>query len=86
MILALALLAATAASAEKVSPFAAIEGAWLAKGFNARERVSGERDGLTASAAIYTPAAGGGDRLEVYVVAKDKAYLGFTHPSTVERL
>lgn len=86
MIAALVLLAASMAAAEAVSPFAAIDSAWLAKGYNARERVSGENDGLSASAIIYSPSAGGGDRLEVHVVAKGKAYLGFTHPSTVERL
>lgn len=88
MILALALIlgASIPASAEKVSPFAAIDMAWLNRGYHSRERVSGALDGLTASAAIFTPESGGGDRLEVHVVAKDKAYLGFTHPSTVERL
>lgn len=84
MILALALAAATVAAA--ANPFAAADAAWDAKGFSVRERVSGELDGLKASAAIYTPAEGGGDRLEVHVVAKGKAYLGFTHPSVVERL
>jgi len=86
MILALALWAASVAAAEKVSPFAAIDMAWLNKGYNCRARVFDAADGLTVSAAIFTPEAGGGDRLEVHVVAKDKAYLGFTHPSTVERL
>lgn len=86
MILALALWAASFAAAEAVSPFAAIDAAWLDKGFNARERVSGVNGDLSASAVIYSPAEGGADRLEVYVVAKGKAYLGFTHPSTVERL
>jgi len=86
MILALVLWAAASAAAEKLSPFAAIDAGWLAKGYHARQRVSGAQGGLTASAAVYTPEGGGGDRLEVHVVAKDKAYLGFTHPSTVERL
>ncbi len=86
MILALVLWAAASASAEKVSPFAAIDAGWLAKGYHASPRVSGALDGLTASAAIYSPQDGGGDRLEVHVVAKGKAYLGFTHPSMVERL
>jgi hypothetical protein len=86
MILALALWAAAFAAAEPSGPFAAIDAAWVQKGFAVRERVGGENDGLSASAAIYSPAEGGGDRLEVYVVAKGKAYLGFTHPSTVERL
>lgn len=86
MILALALLAASWASAEKVGPFAAIEAAWHAKGFHASARVDGAQEDLAASAAIYTPTEGRGDRLEVHVVAKGKAYLGFAHPSTVERL
>jgi hypothetical protein len=86
MIPALALLAASLAAAEAVSPFAAIDAAWLNKGYNARERVSGADGDLSASAVIYSPAEGGADRLEVHVVAKRKAYLGFTHPSTVERL
>lgn len=86
MILAILLLSAQFAAAEKVSPFAAIDADWLAKGYHARERVSGASGDLSVSAAIYTPAEGGGDRLEVHVVARGKAYLGFTHPSTVERL
>lgn len=88
MILAMALVLATTtmASAEKTSPFVVIDSAWLAKGFNVRERVFGSNGELAASAVIYNPSAGGGDRLEVYVIAKDKAYLGFTHPSTVERI
>ena len=86
MILALALLTASLAAAEKVSPFAAIDAAWLAKGYNESARVSGTKDGLSASAVGYTPSAGGGDRLEVYVLATGRAYLGFTHPSTVERI
>jgi len=84
--LALLLAAASPAAAEKASPFAAIDSAWLDKGFNARERVSAARGDLGVSAVVYSPEAGGGDRLEVFVVAKDRAYLGFTHPSTVERL
>jgi hypothetical protein len=86
MILALALLTASLAAAEKAGPFAAIDSAWLAKGFSVRERVNGPTGGLAASAAIYTPAEGGGDRLEAYVLLKGKAYRGFIHPSTVERL
>lgn len=86
MILALALLTASLAAAEKDGPFTAIDSAWLSKGFIARERARGSKGGLSGAAVIYTPTAGGGDRLEVYVVAKDKAYLGFTHPSTVDRL
>lgn len=87
MILALVLLlAGPAAANERVSPFLSVDAAMLAKGFHSGPRIFGQLDGLTASAAVYTPEAGGGDRLEVHVVAKDKAYLGFTHPSTVERL
>lgn len=80
------LLAASMAAGEKVSPFAAIDRAWLEKGFNARERVSGGGGDLGVVATIFSPEAGGGDRLEVHVVAKGRAYLGFTHPSTVERI
>ncbi len=86
MILALALLTATLAAAEKVSPFAAIDADWLRKGYSARDRVNGSNGELSVSAAIYSPADGAGDRLEVHVVAKGKAYLGFTHPSTIDRL
>lgn len=86
MIAALALLTVSLAAAEKISPFAAIDSAWLVKGFSARERVSASKGDLSASAIVYSPSAGGGDRLEIYVVAKDRAYLGFTHPATVERL
>lgn len=79
-------LAATIAAGEALSPMAAVDAAWLAKGFHSRAQVSGRDADLSATAAIYTPAEGGGDRLEVYVVARGKAYLGFTHPATVERL
>ncbi|MCR4294179.1 MAG: hypothetical protein NUW21_01490, partial [Elusimicrobia bacterium] len=84
MILALALLAAGLASA--ADPLAAVDASWRDKGYQARDRVSGEDGELTANAVIYTPAEGGGDRLEIYVVARGKAYLGFTHPSRIERL
>ncbi len=86
MILAALVWAGSLAAAETVSPFAAIDAAWAAKGYNAGARVNGVKKELTASAVIFSPSAGGGDRLEVHVVAKDKAYLGFTHPSTVERI
>ncbi|MEK7233711.1 MAG: hypothetical protein AAB268_07840 [Elusimicrobiota bacterium] len=86
MILALALLTASLARAETPNLFTAIDSAWLAKGFNARERVSGTNGDLSATAVIYTPSARGGDRIEIYVATKDRAYLGFTHPSTIERI
>ncbi len=85
MKLVLALILATCAAAEP-SPFDSADAAWAAKGYTVKERVSGSKGDLSISAVIYTPTAGGGDRLEVYVVAKGRAYLGFTHPSTVERL
>lgn len=81
-----AVLAASIAAAEAVSPMAAVDASWLAKGFHSREQVSGRAGDLRATAAIYAPAEGGGDRLEVYVVARGKAYLGYAHPSRVERL
>lgn len=80
------ILAASIASGEAVSPMAAIDAAWLAKGFHSRGQVSAQSSDLSATAAIYTPAEGGGDRLEIYVIARGKAYLGFTHPSRIERL
>lgn len=86
MILALALLAASWAAAQPVDPSAAVDAAWAAKGYTARERADGKSGDLSAFAVIYTPEAGGGDRLEVHVAVHGKAYLGFTHPSTVERL
>ncbi len=82
---ALALLLATSAAAQ-AGPFDAADEAWRTKGFAVKERVSDTNGDLSVSAVIYSPTAGGGDRLEVYVVAKGRAYLGFTHPSTVERL
>ncbi|PIR19323.1 MAG: hypothetical protein COV48_02615 [Elusimicrobia bacterium CG11_big_fil_rev_8_21_14_0_20_64_6] len=86
MIPALALLAASLAVAEAVNPLAAVDASWQAKGFSVKSRVSGSNDNLTVSAAVYTPSDGGGERLEVHVITRGKAYLGFSHPSTVERL
>jgi hypothetical protein len=86
MKLVLALLLASAAAAAETDPYASSDAAWSAKGYTVKERVSGSKDELAVSAVIYSPTAGGGDRLEVYVVAKGRAYLGFAHPSTVERL
>lgn len=83
---ALLLLLLAAAPAARAETLDAVEAKWLAKGFPVKERVSGENDELKASAVIYSPAEGGGDRFELYVIVKDKAYLGFSHPSTVERL
>lgn len=79
-------LAASIAAGEAVSPMVPVDASWLAKGFHSREQVSARNGDLTGTAAIYTPAEGGGDRLEVYVIARGKAYLGFSHPSTIERL
>lgn len=86
MIPALALLAASLAAAEAVNPLAAVDSSWQAKGYTVKSRVSGSNDNLAVSAAVYTPADGGGERLEVRVIARGKAYLGYTHPSSVERL
>lgn len=86
MRIALALLLIASAAFAQTSPFDDADAAWRAKGFAVKERVSGSNGDLSVSAVIYSPSAGGGDRLEVYVVAKGRAYLGFTHPSTVERL
>ncbi len=86
MKLVLALLLAAAAASAETGPLDAADASWSAKGFSVKDRVEGKNGDLSAIATIYSPTAGGGDRLEVYVVAKGKAYLGFTHPSTVERL
>ncbi len=86
MIAAWALVLAAVAAGEAVGPMAAVDASWLAKGYRSRAQVSARNADLTGTAAIYTPVEGGGDRLEVHVVARGKAYLGFTHPSTVERL
>lgn len=85
MKLALACLLASAAAAE-TSPLSAIDAAWRAKGFSIKDRISISSGDLSAHAVVYSPVTRGADRLEVYVVAKNKAYLGFTHPSTVERI
>jgi hypothetical protein len=85
MKLVLALLLAGAAGAG-ASPLDDVDAGWSARGFSVKERVSGEKGDLSVSAAVFSPSAGGGDRLEIHVIAKGKAYLGYTHPSTVERL
>lgn len=83
---ALSLLLACAFSARAAGTLDAADADWRAQGFSVKERVKGVNDELKADAALYSPDAGGGDRLEVRVIVKGKAYLGFTHPSTVERL
>ena len=82
MIAALLLALALPASAD---PFDVKAEAWKAKGYGVRERLSRSVGDLTAAVAIYSPESGG-DRLEIYVAAKGKAYLGYAHPSSVERL
>lgn len=77
-LLALALPAAA-------GPFDAKAQAWKAKGYVVRELLSHSAGGLNAAVAIYSPESGG-DRLEIYVEAKGKAYLSYAHPSSVERL
>lgn len=86
MKLVLALLVAAVAASAESGPMDSADAAWSSKGFSVKERVEGKNGELSAVATIYSPSAGGGDRLEVYVVTKGKAYLGFSHPSTVERL
>lgn len=83
LVLAVAAAVPAPAQSEAMAP---VEAAWVKKGYRVKSRESGEQAPLTASAVIYSPVEGGGDRLEVHLVLKDKAYLGFTHPSTVERL
>jgi hypothetical protein len=85
MKLALALLLACV-RAGRANPLDAAEAAWKNKGFVLKERISGENGDLKASAALYSPDKEGGDRLEVHVVVKDRAFLGYTHPSTVDRI
>jgi len=84
MKLALALLLAAASA--RANPLDASEAAWRAKGYSVKDRTSGENAGLKATAALYAPGGEGGDRLEVHVVVKDRAFLGYTHPSSVDRL
>jgi len=83
---ALSLLLLALAPGARAGALDAVDAAWSAKGFTVKDRVTGENGDLSASAAIYTPAEGGGERLEIHVVAKGRAYLGYAHPSTVERL
>ncbi len=82
MIAAVLLALALPAAAD---PFDAKADAWKAKGYGVRERLSRSVGDLTAAVAIYSPESGG-DRLEIYVATKGKAYLGYAHPSSVERL
>jgi hypothetical protein len=83
---ALAALLALAVSAAAADPFAAKTAEWESKGFAERERAVGRSGPLTAAAVVYSPREEGGDRLEFFVAVKGKAYLGYSHPSTVERL
>lgn len=84
MKLALALLLVSASV--RANPLEAAEAAWRAKGYSVKDRISAENAGLKASAALYAPGGEGGDRLELHVVVKDRAFLGYTHPSSVDRL
>lgn len=77
------LLAAPAAAAD---PFAGKVAEWAAQGFVERERAAGRSGPLSAAAIVFSPRAEGGDRLEFFVAVKGKAYLGYSHPSAVERL
>lgn len=87
MAAAAALLAlALAAPAAAADPFAGKAAEWAAKGFDERERATGRDGPLTAAAIVFSPREEGGDRLELFVAVKGKAYLGYAHPSTVERL
>ncbi|MBI3288480.1 MAG: hypothetical protein HYZ74_03060 [Elusimicrobia bacterium] len=80
------LLAAFLAASAGASPFSPKIAEWADRGFALSQQASAEDGALSALAAVYTPKNSGGDRLELYVAIKDKAYLGYTHPSTVDRL
>lgn len=81
---AAALLAASAAAAPAPGPLDLKAREWAAKGFPLKERIEGPAGPVTIAAAAYGNEKG--DRLEAYVVLKGKAYLGYSHPSSVSVL
>jgi hypothetical protein len=86
LLLIAALAAPCAAAPAPADPLDAKAAEWAAKGFKLKERVTRADGPLVLAAAVYTPESGSGDRLEMYVVLKGKAYLGYTHPSQTEWL
>jgi hypothetical protein len=85
--LALPAAAVTAPEAPGLRALDAKAAEWSAKGYLLKDRASRRFGEQILAAAVYTPVQGsGGDRLEAYVVYKGKAYLGFSHPSTADRL
>jgi hypothetical protein len=81
---ALALLLAAGAAA--ADPFSAKTSGMAAEGFVERERVEGTDGPLRAAVVVYSPREGGGDRLEFYLAVRGKAYLGYSHPASADRL
>lgn len=59
---------------------------WTTKGFTVKDSVQKSFKDVTLAAAVYSAADGSGDRLEAYVVLRDKIYLGYSHPASTERL
>lgn len=86
MKLALAALLFASAAHAKGDPFAPLIKEMTDKGFTVKEKSAGRNDGLTALAVVYSPKQPGADRLEIYLAAQGKAYLGYAHPSAGERL
>lgn len=59
---------------------------WAARGYSVKERLDRRVGAFPVSVVIYSPNSGEGDRLEAYVVAGGKAYLGYSHPGRNDRL
>ncbi|MDE2510061.1 MAG: hypothetical protein KGL74_02965 [Elusimicrobia bacterium] len=85
-LLFLTALAAPRPAAAAADPLDAKTAEWAAKGFSVKDRVVRPDGPVLLAATIYTPADASGDRLEIDVILKGKAYLGYSHPSETEWL
>ena len=75
---------ATTALAAPASPLAESEKYWLNQGYSVKERAQRPAGRPSLAAVVY--AGSNADALEAYVVNRDRAFLAYSHPSSVERL
>lgn len=81
-----ALLAAAALAAPSPDPLTAPIAEQAARGWSARERVVRPGKPFPLAVVVYGRDENPGNRLEVYGVLKEKAYVLFAHPGATERL
>lgn len=81
-----AILAAVVSAAPAPDPLAKPVAEQAAAGWTEKDRVLRNGKPFPLGVVVYGRPQGGGNRLEVYAVLKDRPYMVWTHPGDTERL